>query len=250
MTPLIAGNWKMNTTRASAKELAQAIVRGLPPTLDGVDVALYPPYPCIASVAEAVAGSDIRIGAQNFYPESGGAYTGEISPAMLLDLGATEVLIGHSERRHVLHESDEFIAQKLRFALAEDFLATLCVGETLEERDASQTEHVIARQLRSALADIEAKCAADITVAYEPVWAIGTGLTATAEQAGAAHEFIRSLLVELWGENGRSIRILYGGSVKPNNAAELMAVPEIGGVLVGGASLDSASFCAIVSAAR
>ena len=168
---------------------------------------------------------------------------------MLLDLGATEVLIGHSERRHVLHESDEFILQKLQFALAEDFLATLCVGETLEEREAGQTEEVISRQLRSALSGIDSKHAADVTVAYEPVWAIGTGLTATPEQAGTAHDFIRALLVELWGESGKSIRILYGGSVKPANAAELMAVPEIGGVLVGGASLDSASFCAIVRAA-
>lgn len=168
---------------------------------------------------------------------------------MLLDVGATRVLCGHSERRHVLGEDDAFVNRKMRAALAHDILPTLCVGEQLEEREAGQTEAVVARQLRAGLDAIGADRAGDVTVAYEPVWAIGTGLTATPAQAGEVHAFLRRLLVELWGEAGKGVRILYGGSVKPENASALLATPEIGGALVGGASLNADTFARIVRAA-
>ena len=249
MKPLIAGNWKMHMSRAEACSLAEGIVRGLPQPLEGVQVAVFPPFTSIPEVMATIADSDIDVGGQNLYPEDKGAFTGEISAPMLLDAGATRVLAGHSERRHVLGEDDAFINAKMKAAFAHDMMPTLCVGEQLEEREAGRMEEVIERQVREGLAGIGPEHAADLTVAYEPVWAIGTGLTASPAQAGEAHAFIRGLLNELFGGAGASIRILYGGSVKPQNAAELLAVADIGGVLVGGASLTADSFCRIVGAA-
>ena len=249
MTPLIAGNWKMHTTRAEAAALARAVLRGLAAPLAGADVALYPPFPAIQAVAEVVAGSDIIVGAQNFYPSDSGAFTGEVSPPMLLDVGATSVLVGHSERRDVMGEDDALIQRKVAAALSHDILPVLCVGETLEQHEAGQTSTTVASQIRAGLEAVPEERRGDVTVAYEPVWAIGTGLTATPAQASEVHQEIRALLVELWGAAGQNIRILYGGSVKPANARELLEAAEIGGVLVGGASLKAESFCGIVRGA-
>jgi len=249
MRPLIAGNWKMHKTRAEAQALAQEIARGLPRPLEGADVALFPPFTSLGEVVAAVADSDIQVGAQNLYPEDHGAFTGEIAPPMLLDAGATCVLCGHSERRHILGEDDAMINRKVLAALGHDILPLLCVGETLEQREADETAAVISTQLKSGLEGVGNDRAADMTVAYEPVWAIGTGRTATAAQAGEIHALIRALLNERFGAAGAQIRILYGGSVKPANARELLATAEIDGVLVGGASLQGESFCGIVKAA-
>jgi triosephosphate isomerase len=249
MTPLIAGNWKMNMTRGEAHALADGILRGLPQTLEGADVAVFPPFTAISEVVATISDSDITVGGQNVYPEDKGAFTGEISAPMLLDAGATRVLAGHSERRHVLGEDDSFVNRKMKAAFAHDMLPTLCVGETLDEREAGRMEEVVERQVRAGLDGIGAERAPGLTLAYEPVWAIGTGLTASPEQAGEAHAFIRGLLVDLFGAAGSSIRILYGGSAKPQNARELLAVPEIGGLLIGGAALTADSFCRMVQAA-
>lgn len=239
----------MHMTRGDARALADGIVRGLPQALDGVEVAVFPPFTAIAEVVAAVADSDIAVGAQNFYPEDNGAFTGEISAPMLLDAGATRVLAGHSERRHVIGEDDAFVNRKMKAALSHDIQPTLCVGEKLEEREAGQMEAIVERQVRAGLEGIGAEHAAELTLAYEPVWAIGTGLTATPEQAGEAHMFIRGLLNDLFGARGASIRILYGGSAKPQNARELLAVPEIDGLLIGGAALTADSFCRMVQSA-
>ena len=248
MRPLIAGNWKMHKSRAEAQALATELVRGLPNPLEGIDVAVFPPFTAISDVVGSVADSDIQVGAQNFYPEDSGAFTGEVSPTMLLDAGCTMVLCGHSERRWVLGEDDAFVNRKVLAALAHDILPILCVGEKLEEREAGTTAEVIAAQLAAGLEGVSAADAAHVTIAYEPVWAIGTGLTATSEQAGEVHAQIRGLLNERFGAAGAGIRILYGGSVKASNAAELLGTPEIGGVLVGGAALDGAGFCKIAAA--
>ncbi|MHC4341541.1 MAG: triose-phosphate isomerase [Planctomycetota bacterium] len=249
MKPLVAGNWKMHLTRAEAADLARELIRLLPAPLDHVDVALFPPFTCLAAVVEVVAGTDVTVGAQNLYPENAGAFTGEIAPPMLLDVGATRVLAGHSERRHVMGEDDALVNRKVRSALEHDILPVLCVGETLEEREAGRTAEVVDRQVRAGLEAVPAGGAGDVTLAYEPVWAIGTGLTAKPEQAAEVHARIRGLLVEIWGEAGRNVRILYGGSVKAPNARELMSMPEVNGVLVGGASLKADSFSRIARAA-
>ncbi len=249
MKPLVAGNWKMHMTRAEATGLAQAILRSLPDPLDQADVAMFPPYTCLADVVGVVGGTDITVGAQNLHPGDKGAFTGEISAPMLLDVGATRVLAGHSERRHLMGEDDAFVNLKVRAAMDHDIEPILCVGETLEQREAGETATVAEVQVRAGLDGVPAARAGDVTLAYEPVWAIGTGLTATTEQAGEVHAQIRALLVELWGEAGSGVRILYGGSVKPNNAAELMATADINGALVGGASLDAKSFVGIIAGA-
>jgi len=249
MKPLIAGNWKMFLDRGQGRALAQALLRSLPAPLNNADVAVFPPFTCLAEVVEAVAGGDITVGAQNVYPVDEGAFTGEISPPMLLDAGAIRVLAGHSERRHVMGEDDGFINRKVLAALRHDMLPILCVGETLDEREADRTGEVIDRQVRAGLGGVPAARAGDVTVAYEPVWAIGTGRTATPAQAGEAHAVIRGLLTELWGEPGRSVRILYGGSVKATNAEAILSTPDVNGVLVGGASLEADSFARIVRAA-
>ena len=249
MRPLIAGNWKMNLLRREGADLAAAVARGLPDPDADVDVALFPPFTALAAAVEAVAASEITVRGQDLHEQDAGAYTGAVSGSMLLDLGATRVLVGHSERRQEFGETDEVVNGKLRAALRHDILSILCVGETRDEREAGQTQAVVERQLRAGLEDVARERAPEITVAYEPVWAIGTGLTATPDEAAAVHARIHALLQELWGQAAEPVRVLYGGSVKPENAADLLARPGIEGALVGGASLNARDFCAIVRAA-
>ncbi|HVZ94487.1 MAG TPA: triose-phosphate isomerase [Phycisphaerales bacterium] len=255
-TPLVAGNWKMNTDRAGAIALARAVVEGSEKHTPRVEVALYPPFVYLdavgATLRESIPATKVTLGAQDVYHEKNGAFTGEISAAMLRDIGATSVLTGHSERRHVLHESDELIAKKTRAALdaGGGLRCILCIGETLDQRQAGQTDAVNERQLRSALTGLPTPLLAQLVIAYEPVWAIGTGKTATPADAQAAHHFIRALLNDLFGSSvAAATRILYGGSVKPDNARDLFSQPDIDGGLIGGASLNPADFVAIVAAA-
>jgi len=247
--PLVAGNWKMHLDRAGARALAAELMRSLPAPLEAAEVAVFPPFTALAEVAAALAGGDITLGAQNFHPEDQGAFTGEVSPPMLLDVGVTRVLAGHSERRHVFEEDDAFVNRKVLAALKHDLLPILCVGEKLDEREAGKTAAVVERQVRAGLKEVATDRAGDVTIAYEPVWAIGTGLNATPQQAAEVHAQIRKLLLGLWKEGGRGVRILYGGSVKPENARELLKTPEVNGLLVGGASLKADSFVRIVRAA-
>ncbi len=247
-TPLIAGNWKMHKTISATRTLL-AELRARLDGVGGVDVAVAPPFTALGAGAEALAGSPIALGAQNMHYAQEGAFTGEISPVMLTDLGVDFVILGHSERRAIFGESDELIARKLRTALAHDLQPYLCCGETHQERAAGATEDVVGGQLRAALEGLDVAQTAGLVIAYEPIWAIGTGLTATPDQAQAVHAFIRRLLAELFGgELAASVRIQYGGSVKPANAAELLGQPDIDGALVGGASLDADSFAGIVVA--
>ncbi len=244
----IVGNWKMHTTAAEARHLAGGVVDGVGNS-DPVTVILCPPFPYLALVGEILKGSRVALGAQNMYPEKEGAFTGEVSPTMLLDLGCRYVILGHSERRHKLGESDAFINQKVRFALACGLDIILCVGETLEQRKANQTEALLDRQLNLGLADVPGAALPHISIAYEPVWAIGTGKTATPEQAEETHQFIRHQLVKMFSmAAAERVRIQYGGSVKPENAAALLAQHDVDGALIGGASLNAGQFLAIVRA--
>jgi triosephosphate isomerase len=244
--PFLAGNWKMNLARRSALELARAL-RDRAQGWRDRDVAVFPPFVYVDEVARALLGSGIRVGAQNLCDEASGAFTGEVSAAMLVDVGATLVLVGHSERRHLYGESDELVNRKVQAALAAGLEPLLCVGETLAERQAGRTEEVVGRQLTRGLAGVSAAEVERVTLAYEPVWAIGTGHNATPEQAGAVHAYLRGVLGGITTEAvARGRRILYGGSVKPSNAQALMAVPSVDGALVGGASLEAASFLSIV----
>jgi triosephosphate isomerase len=240
--PFIAGNWKMNLERKSALGLAAAI-RDRVASREDVDVAVFPPFVYLDEVARALAGSPVRVGAQNCCDEASGAFTGEVSASMILDVGGDIVILGHSERRHIYGESDELVHRKVVAALDAGLDVILCVGETLEERRDQRTEKVVGAQLRAGLAEIDARSMARITIAYEPVWAIGTGLNATPAQAGEVHAYLRGVLAGLYAENvAESARIQYGGSVKPNNVRELMAVPEVDGCLVGGASIQADTF--------
>jgi triosephosphate isomerase len=246
--PFIAGNWKMNTTAAEAVTLAAAIAKGA----DGIraDLAVCPPFVYLNAVADAVKGSLVAVGAQDVYFEPNGAFTGEISTAMLKDIGSRFVIVGHSERRHVLGEPDDLVNRKLKAALAAGIDPILCVGETLEERDASQTMTVVERHVRKGLADVGADAAQRVTIAYEPVWAIGTGRNATPAQAQEVHREIRAILADMYDADlAGAMRIQYGGSVKPDNAGEILAQPDVDGALVGGASLKADSFLAIARAA-
>ncbi|MFO0914533.1 MAG: triose-phosphate isomerase [Pirellulales bacterium] len=247
--PLIAGNWKMNLNRAQAVQLAAELVRGAPQ--DGrAELAVCPPFVYLESVAQALEGSAVAWGAQDVYFEPNGAFTGEISTAMLNDLGCRYVILGHSERRHVLGETDGDVNKKLHAALAAGLVPIVCVGELLSEREAGQTEAVIRRQCDGSLAGISAEQMAKIVIAYEPVWAIGTGKVATPEQAEAVHADLRQLLQSRYNAAvADAVRIQYGGSVKPDNARELLAQPNIDGALVGGAALKADSFLGIVAAA-
>jgi triosephosphate isomerase len=246
--PFVAGNWKMNMDRGGSVELASDVARAVS-GLDAVDVAVCPPSVYLHAVAEALAGTRVDLGGQNAYFESKGAYTGEVSMAMLKDVGCRYVILGHSERRHVFGETDGLIAKKVRAALAGGPEVILCVGELIEERRADKTEAVLDRQIRSALKDVSPEDMARVVVAYEPVWAIGTGETASPDQAQDAHRFIRELIQQLFDESvAQALRIQYGGSVKPNNADELLAQPDVDGALVGGASLEADKFAAIVKA--
>lgn len=247
--PLIAGNWKMNTTADSAVALAEGIVAGLPAG-DGADVLVAPPFPYLAAVKRALGESGVVLAGQNASPESPGAYTGEVAVEMLADVGCSHVILGHSERRHVLGEDDAFINRKVQAVLAGNLGAILCVGELLEEREAEQTEAVLDAQMAGGLADVTANQMANVVIAYEPVWAIGTGKTASPDQAGAAHSHLRKWLADQYNaEVAAATRILYGGSVKPENAGELLAIEDIDGALVGGASLKAESFLGIINAA-
>jgi triosephosphate isomerase len=247
--PFVAGNWKMFTDRAGARELAGAVVEGLGGETR-VRVAVCPPFPYLLPVAEVLAGSPVALGAQNCYTEKEGAYTGEVSPAMLLDVGCRYVILGHSERRHKLGESDEFINSKVHAALAAGLHVILCLGETLAERQAGRAEGVLESQLSGSLKGLDAGAPSRVVLAYEPVWAIGTGHNATPAQAQEAHAFIRGWVRQKLGEEvAASLPIQYGGSVKPDNARELFLQPDVDGGLIGGASLKADSFLAIVRAA-
>lgn len=243
---LIAGNWKMNNTVSEARELVQPIVNEVGQQTE-VHVAVCPPFTALSSVAELVGFSNVHLGAQNMHPEASGAYTGEISAGMLRELFVSHVILGHSERREYFGETDAFVNSKVRVALEHTLRPILCVGESLEERSAGKTLEVVNRQIREGLKDVPADKADHVVIAYEPIWAIGTGKVATPEMAQEVHGEIRARLEELFGSNvGGGIRILYGGSMKPANAAELLAQPDIDGGLIGGASLDAKSFIKLV----
>ena len=249
--PFVAGNWKMNTDSHSSINLAGAIAAGSSDIAGkSINVAVFPPSIYLPSVFKALNTSNIAVGAQDFYFEPDGAFTGEISVAMLKDIGCTHALCGHSERRHVIGETDDLINKKVAAAISGGILPVLCVGELLDERETSKTNDVITRQINNCLAGLSTEKISAVTIAYEPVWAIGTGLTATPQQAQEAHEFIRKLLAEMYdAQLAEEIRILYGGSVKPDNAAELMGQKDIDGVLVGGASLKANDFLGIIKGA-
>jgi triosephosphate isomerase len=245
----VAGNWKMYTTAATARRLAADVVHGLAGETR-VAVAVCPPFPYLSAVAEVLRGSPVALGAQNLYPAKEGAYTGEVSPTMLLDVGCKYVILGHSERRHKLGESDAFINRKLHAALSTGLHVILSLGETLDERTAKRTEMVLDGQLTGSLADLDAPGLANVVLAYEPVWAIGTGVNATPEQAQQAHAFIRRRVGERFGADAAGrLLIQYGGSVKPDNAAALLHQTDVDGGLIGGASLKAGDFLAIVRAA-
>lgn len=244
--PFIAGNWKMNTNCQSATELASGLAGELS-EVTTVDIAVCPPFVYLQSVAKALSSSNIAMGAQDMYFEGNGAFTGEISTEMLKDVCCTYVLVGHSERRHVIGETDELINKKVTAAISGGLLPILCVGELLEQREANQTDEVVTEQIKKGLAGIDAEKVQAVTIAYEPVWAIGTGKTATSDQAQEVHAMIRKLLAEMYDEKIASeLRIQYGGSAKPDNTAELMACPDVDGLLVGGAGLKVDSFSAMI----
>lgn len=246
---LIAGNWKMNTTRATAVALAGAIAAQVRRELPHADLLVCPPFPYLEAVGAALAGSAVQLGAQNAYCEPPGAFTGEVAIEMLLDVGCRYVILGHSERRHVLGESDALINRKVRAALERGLPVILCVGELLAEREANRTEAVLNGQLQAGLAGVAAERLGEVVIAYEPVWAIGTGKTATPAQAESAHAHLRNWLANRYNSSAAAqVRILYGGSVKPDNARELLSQPNVDGALVGGASLQAESFLAIVRA--
>ncbi len=246
-TPLIAGNWKMHKDHRQATDLVREL-DSLLADLEGVEVAVCPPFTALGEVSRLLEelSSRIVLGAQDVYPAKEGAFTGEISPGMLKALGVRYVIVGHSERREILGEDDDFIAAKVRAVMDEGMVPILCVGETLEEREDGRALSKVEGQLQKDLAPVRAEEISGLVVAYEPVWAIGTGRTATPDDAQEMNAFIRSWLAERYGEeNASEVRILYGGSVKPDNAAELMAMPDIDGALVGGASLKATDFAAI-----
>ena len=242
---LIAGNWKMNGSRAEAQALAGAIAGQS--SANGPEVLVCPPFPFLSLVAEQLAGSAVALGAQNVSQHDSGAYTGETSAGMLADLNCQYVIVGHSERRQYYAEDSALVATKARVVAAAGMRPIVCVGETLDEREAAQTENVLSAQL-AAVFEHAATAYPELVIAYEPVWAIGTGKTATPEQAQEVHSFIRGALSQWDSGMGSQTRILYGGSVKPDNAAALMAMADVDGGLVGGASLSAESFVGIINA--
>lgn len=248
--PLIAGNWKMNLTRAECVALAKSIVSRATSAADA-EIAICPPFVYLDAVSQVVAGSTVGLGAQDCYHESFGAFTGEICVAQLADVGCRYVILGHSERRRILGETNVEVNRKARAALAAGLTPIVCVGETLAEREANQTRDVVQEQLAGSLAGLSTDQAAKVVIAYEPVWAIGTGKVATPAQAEEVHADLRKMLETRYDSQlAASVRIQYGGSVKPDNAAELLAQPNIDGALVGGASLKADSFLGIVAGAR
>lgn len=248
--PVIAGNWKLFKTSAEALELVTAL-KPLVSAASAVEIVVAPVFTVLERVSRAIAGSSIRLAAQDCYWEAEGAFTGEVSPKMLLDAGCSHVIIGHSERRQYFGETDVTVNKKTSASIAAGLTVLLCIGETLAEREHGDTFAVLSRQVTGGLADIPESDLARIIIAYEPVWAIGTGRTATDDQAQEAHAFIRGLLKGLYSPAAAdAMRILYGGSVKPENIAALIARPDIDGALVGGASLKADSFAALVAAAQ
>lgn len=245
----IAGNWKMHKTVSESLALARELRSALAMVRDRVDVAVAPPFTALAGVAKALEDSNVMVAGQNCHAAAQGAFTGEVSAPMLKDAGCQFVILGHSERRQFFGETDALVNAKARAVVAAGMKPIICVGESLGEREANQTLDVIARQVKGCLTGISAEEGKGYVIAYEPVWAIGTGKTATSRQAQDVHAHIRTLLAELWGVPAAdAIRIQYGGSVKPDNAAELLGQPDVDGALVGGASLKAVDFAAIVKA--
>jgi triosephosphate isomerase len=245
--PMLAGNWKMHTTRAEATALIDGIKEAAASARDR-DVVIAPPFTGLETAARVIAGTSIILAAQDVHAESKGAYTGEVAGEMLKDVGCSFVIIGHSERRQYFNETNELVRAKVGAAMRADLKAIVCIGETLREREADNTLPVIERQVREGLAGLSREAVRNLVLAYEPVWAIGTGRTATPEQAEEVHASIRALLREFAGDNGAdAVRILYGGSVKADNIDALMAQPNIDGALVGGASLEAAAFNRIIA---
>ncbi len=243
---LIAGNWKMNKTVAEALDLVQGLRRELA-AIKEVDIVVCPPFTVLCEVSKAILDSNLRLGAQNMSENSSGAYTGEVAAGMLKEFSVRYVILGHSERRQYQKEADALIAKKALTALASSLKPIVCVGETLAEREGGNTEKVVGMQVKGSLAGISKEQMGEVVIAYEPVWAIGTGKTATTEQAQAVHAFIRKTVASLYDDaTARRVRILYGGSVKPGNTRELMSQPDVDGALVGGAALEIRSFSDIV----
>jgi triosephosphate isomerase (TIM) len=245
----VCGNWKMHKTRAEAQDLVRALAPLVADVSERVQIAVAPPFTALAAVAQALAGTRLELAAQNCHFEAQGAFTGEVSPAMIADACCTHCIVGHSERRQLFGETDDSVRKKTAALLRAGVLPIVCVGETLQEREAGRTLEVVSRQVRGALGGLAAADVARLTLAYEPVWAIGTGKTATTAQAQEVHAAIRQLLRELAGGAADAVRIQYGGSVKPDNAAELMAQRDVDGALVGGASLKASDFSQIVKGA-
>ena len=251
MKLLMSANWKMHKTLSQAAETARELVQLTETELpEDREVLLIPPFTCLRTVADVLGNrSGFSLGGQNFYPAEQGAFTGEISPDMLKDAGCSAALVGHSERRHVLGEKDELLARKVSFGLDQGLNIILCIGETLEQRKNGQLQEVLRQQLQTALTGLETPdIAQKLCIAYEPVWAIGTGEVAESDDIAQAHNLVRDNLRSLFGSSGRDIRILYGGSVKPDNTADIISIDNVEGVLVGGAGLHAESFSRIVLA--
>jgi triosephosphate isomerase len=248
-TPFIVGNWKMWGTIAEATELVQGVLPEVADRSD-VDIAVAVPYTALSTVVAAAEGHDVAVYAQNMHESEGGPYTGEVSAGMLLEVGTQGVLLGHSERRQLYGETDRILQHKVPVALEQGLAPILCVGETEEERDRGDTERKLRTQVQEALHAVPDERLAEVTIAYEPIWAIGTGNVATPEQAQEAVAFVRALVADRSKEAGERVRVLYGGSVKPDNADELLDLPDVDGALIGGASLKVESFVAIVGAAK
>ena len=247
---LVAGNWKMNTTLKSGRELATAVRNAVPADRPQVEVLVCPPFPYLIPVGEIVNGSGVALGAQNASDQKPGAFTGEVAVGMLLDAGCKYVILGHSERRQFFGDTDAIVNKKLKTAVAGGLDVILCVGESKQERDENRTESVLDTQMSGSLAGVDAATLAKVVIAYEPVWAIGTGVTATPDQAESAHRYLRNWLASRYNSaTAETVRILYGGSVKPDNARELLSLPNVDGALVGGASLKAEQFVPILEAA-
>lgn len=245
---IVAGNWKMNKNLSESVQLASEIVKAVSSLNNGVEVVVCPVFTHLEAVKEVIKNSNVKLGAQNCYPADSGAFTGEVSGSMLKAVGVEYVILGHSERRQYFKETNEFVNQKIKHVLLHGMKPIYCVGETLEERESNTTHKVVTEQIEKGLAGISADEMKNVVIAYEPVWAIGTGKTATPDQANEVHELIRNLLVKLVGDSANEITIQYGGSMKPDNAKELLAKPQINGGLIGGASLKAGDFLAICSA--
>jgi len=244
--PIVAGNWKMNKTSAEAVKLAEEL-KPLLADVKGVDIVLCPPFTSLEATYKTIRGANLLLGAQDMFWEESGAYTGEISAKMLLTSGCKYVILGHSERRTYFGETNQTVNKKLKAALRAGLVPIVCVGERREEREAGVTQQIVEDHVAGAFEGIRAEQASEVVIAYEPVWAIGTGLTATPEQAQQVHAFIRQILTKLYNSNvGQQVRIQYGGSIKPDNATALFSQPDIDGGLVGGASLTASSFAEIV----